>query len=63
MGRLERSIGVILVIFTCSAALAQHVDPREAREHFKNQNYIAAIPVYEKLIKQEPENVDYYLEI
>lgn len=63
MRRLERGIGTILLIFAFSNTIGQHVDPREAREHFKNQNYLAAIPVYEKCIKQDAENIEYYIEI
>ncbi len=58
-----------LIIFTifysfCATALAQNksggfVDPREAKEHFKYNNYLAAIPVYKKLLKENPDDVDY----
>ena len=35
------------------------IDPREAEEHFSHNNFLAAIPVYKQLLKQEPTNVDY----
>ena len=51
----------ILVIFSVLLSNNSHaqVDPREAKEHFKNKNYLMAIPVYEKLIKKDPEDKDY----
>lgn len=35
-------------------------DPRVAKEFFKNRNYRAAIPEYEKLTKQEPDDPENY---
>lgn len=35
-------------------------DPRVAKDFFKNRNYRAAIPEFEKLTKQESEEPDYY---
>jgi hypothetical protein len=35
------------------------VDPREAKEHFSHYNFLAAIPVYKQLIKQEPSSEEY----
>ncbi len=34
-------------------------DPREAKEHFKNQNYFAAKDVYARLIKKNPNNPEF----
>ena len=34
-------------------------DPADAKEHFKNNNYLAAMKVYKKLIKGEPRNAEY----
>lgn len=63
MHRLERGIGIVVCLLITGIAFGQHYDPREAREHFKNQNYIAAIPIYQKVIKQDPEDIDLYIEI
>jgi hypothetical protein len=35
------------------------VDPREAKEHFSHYNFLAAIPVYKQLLKQEPSSEEY----
>ncbi len=35
-------------------------DPRVGKEFFKNKNYKAAIPEYEKLVKQEPDEPEHY---
>ncbi len=40
------------------AASAQ-TDPREAKEHYNKRNYVAAVLVFDKLIKEEPGNSDY----
>lgn len=41
------------------AQTGKFVDPREAKEHFSHYNFLAAIPVYKQLLKQEPSNEDY----
>jgi tetratricopeptide (TPR) repeat protein len=60
------SLNLLLLISICiicnSASYAQgtkFIDPREAKEHFSHYNFLAAIPVYKQLIKQEPANEDY----
>lgn len=35
------------------------VDPREAKEHFSHNNFLAAIPVYKQLLKEDPTSADY----
>ncbi len=35
------------------------IDPREAKEHFSHHNFIAAIPVYKQLLKEDPTNIEY----
>lgn len=52
-----------LVLFLCLWGMvlqAQFVDPREADEYFDNQNYLDALPIYKKLVKQEPDEPEYY---
>ena len=60
-------IQIVLVLFVlmllCTLrSLAQFVDPREAKEYFKHRNYAAAIKIYNKLLKKEPNNADYNYE-
>ena len=38
---------------------AKFIDPREAKEHFSHNNFLAAIPIYKQLLKAEPTNVEY----
>ncbi len=59
-----RSICFVIFYFFCTQINAQsksakYVDPREAKEHFKYNNFLAAIPVYKQLLKQEPNDPDY----
>jgi tetratricopeptide (TPR) repeat protein len=55
---------ILLIVFVAGRSdlrgqTAKFVDPREAKEHFSHYNFLAAIPVYKQLIKQEPSNEDY----
>lgn len=47
------------VILLLSLSVSAQTDSREAKEHFNNRNFIAAIRVFDKLIKEEPSNSDY----
>lgn len=46
-------------IFFSFLTISAQTDPREAKEHFNNRNYIAAVKVYDKLTKEEPTNSEY----
>lgn len=57
-------LGTIILFVGVAQSIAQPkttkiADPADAKEHFSHHNYLAAIPVYKQLIKQEPGNVDY----
>lgn len=45
-------------IYAQSKAI-KFVDPREAKEHFSHNNFLAAIPVYKQLLKEDPTNTEY----
>ena len=51
----------ILFLLVCISNIinAQYFDPREAKEHFNNGNYSAAIRVYENLLKKKPGDAEY----
>ena len=34
-------------------------EPEDADEHFKNQNYVMALPMYKELVRREPDDVQY----
>ncbi|HTA61827.1 MAG TPA: hypothetical protein VK835_05200 [Bacteroidia bacterium] len=34
-------------------------EPEDADEHFKNQNFVMALPMYKELVKREPEDLQY----
>ncbi len=34
-------------------------EPEDADEHFKNENFMMALPMYKELVKREPEDVEY----
>jgi len=56
---------VCYCLFTTQLIVAQTkpsskiADPADAKEHFNHYNFLAAIPVYKQLIKQEPANYEY----
>ncbi len=59
-----RCAGIFMLIIQANFIFAQakpekFIDPREAKEHFNHHNFFAAIPVYKKLVKQEPSNFEY----
>ncbi|MDQ3047314.1 MAG: hypothetical protein M3R27_07175 [Bacteroidota bacterium] len=60
---LKLSLSASLLLFHSSlfsqSKTPKFVDPREAKEHFSHYNFLAAIPVYKQLLKEEPTNVDY----
>lgn len=65
MKHIEKLLfSTIILFFGITQGIAQPktskiADPADAKEHFSHQNYLAAIPVYKQLIKQEPGNADY----
>lgn len=62
---MEKTRKAFLLVCTLTVVLlvglAAHAqpDPGEAKEHFKNQNYKFAMPVYKRLVKYEPKNPEY----
>lgn len=61
---LKKAICILVIVLQFVTVFAQpksnkFIDPREAEEHFSHNNFIAAIPIYRQLVKQEPENIDY----
>lgn len=60
---MKYSIILILLLTFCLPGLGQSVDPREAKEHFQRGNYPGAIKTYGYLLKQDPGNVEYNLNI
>ncbi len=50
----------IFLTFLPLISFAQKYDPEGAKEHFKHNNYSAALTEYIKCIKFEPENPDFY---
>ncbi|MFB6258140.1 MAG: tetratricopeptide repeat protein [Flavobacteriales bacterium] len=38
----------------------QYLDPRKAKEFFKNKNYLKAMDIYKKLVEKEPNKPKYY---
>ncbi len=50
-----------ILFFTSYFSFSQaFTDPRVAKDYFKHKNYRAAIPEFEKLIKQEPDDPENY---
>lgn len=50
---------LICLISNAQSKSKRFVDPREAKEHFNHGNFLAAIPVYKELLKNDPNDVDY----
>jgi len=63
--QFKRSIFfVLLVVLSVSAGFSQAKpkgkwEPEDAAEHYKNQNYVLALPMYKELVKREPDDIDY----
>jgi len=54
-----RRLLTILLILSFPGVSFTQLDPGEAEEHFKNTNYLMAIPAYKNLLKLERDNADY----
>ncbi|MGZ3904464.1 MAG: tetratricopeptide repeat protein [Bacteroidia bacterium] len=60
-----RSIIVIALMlqafngFSQARAAGPKWEPEDAEEHFKQHNFIMALPMFKELVKREPENMDY----
>jgi hypothetical protein len=52
-----------LLISSFSLEVFSQVDPRVADEYFKGGNYLKAVPEYVKLLKTNPSNQDYLLNL
>ena len=52
-------LSLYILLVGCNTAIAQYIDPREAKEHFNRGNYEAAIPAFRKLLKKELHHPDY----
>jgi tetratricopeptide (TPR) repeat protein len=55
-------VAIIAFLFaTVSAQTAKPgiPDPEEAKEHFKNHNYVMALPIYQALVKKEAKDLTY----
>lgn len=55
---------LVLIVVSASICFSQAKpkgkwEPEDADEHFKNQNYVMALPMYKELAKQHPEDVEY----
>ncbi len=56
---LKHNILPLLFLLSSAFSVAQRIDPAEAEEHFKHNNFIFALGVYEKLMEKEPKNIEY----
>ena len=52
-------IPILLFVFIAPDSAGQFLDPREAKEHFNNGNYKAAMGVYKKLLQRDKSNAEY----
>jgi tetratricopeptide (TPR) repeat protein len=63
--RLKHSIFFLLLIFISALNSYSQAkpkgkwEPEDAEEHFKNQNYVMALPMYKELSRREPDDVGY----
>lgn len=57
---LQKNLLLSFILFSFCSFSQEFIDPRIGKEFFKNRNYKAAISEFEQLIKQEPENPEYY---
>ena len=53
-------LGMFPGLFLLPLLASAQTDPREAKEHYNNRNYAAAIKVFDQLIKEQPDNSEYY---
>jgi len=61
-----KGILVFVIMFAGLSILAQQVkppkgkwEPEDAEEHFKQRNFLMALPMYKELVKREPNETDY----
>lgn len=66
MFRIFKGIALIALLVAGMDVCAQQLrpikgkwEPEDAAEHFKNHNYIMALPMYKELVKREPNETDY----
>jgi hypothetical protein len=56
---------LLLIVISVSNSFSQvkppkgKWEPEDADEHFKNENYVMALPMYKELAKREPDDVEY----
>ena len=61
-----KAIFFIVLLFAWSASVAQQIkppkgkwEPEDAEEHFKQRNFIMALPMFKELVKREPNETEY----
>ena len=60
-----RTTYILFFILIATAVFSQTTkpkgkwEPEDAEEHFKNYNYVMALPMYAELVTREPANTDY----
>ena len=63
--QIKRYIFIVIGILICTLSSFSQTkpkgkwEPEDADEHYKNQNFVMALPMYKELVKREPDDVQY----